>query len=196
MQTHFGRIAAGTPLQADQVQIIVGSLLGDGTLLRTTAGFCFRAHHGLGQKSLVDWKYGRLINLVRTRPRVSGTGYYFRTVTHPAFGTMRNEFYVAARKVVPVNLLRMSLTPLALAVWIMDDGSADGGQLRINTQSFTWDECQRLSALIFERFGISFTLNSDKGYPRLRCSAMSMPRLRQLVAPHLLPEMRYKLPLC
>lgn len=194
MQTHFGRIAARTPLKVRQVQLIIGSLLGDGTLLRTTAGFCFRAHHGVAQRFLVDWKYEQLRNLVRTRPRLSGAGYYFRTVSHPAFGRLRDEFYEASRKIVPINVLRRYLTPFALAVWIMDDGAADGGQLRINTQSFSWEECERLSIFISGRFGISFTLNSDKGYPRLRCSASSMPRLRELIAPYLLPEMRYKLP--
>jgi hypothetical protein len=116
--------------------VIVGSLLGDGTLLATTAGWCFRVHHAVGQRSLVQWKYELVRSFVRTPPRVSGDAVYFRTVTHPALGPLRAAFYDGTRKVVPVALLERELDELALSVWIMDDGARDGGQLLINTQSF------------------------------------------------------------
>ncbi len=46
-------------------------------------------------------------------------------------------------KVVPIKLLERSLTDFGLAVWIMDDGAAEGKQLRINTQSFSAEEAER-----------------------------------------------------
>lgn len=194
MQTQFGRLAASTAFSHLQVQLIVGSLLGDATLLRTTAGFCFRVHHGLAQRYWVDWKYCRLRAFVRSAPRSSGRGYYFRTVTHPQLTTLRHLFYCDARKIVPCELLEEYLTPFALAVWIMDDGAADGSQLRINTQSFSVSECNALREFLRENLGLHFSLNADKGRPRLRCASRSMPRLRELIGPYLLPEMRYKLP--
>lgn len=194
MQTHFGRIARDTPFTAEQLELIVGSLLGDGTLLRTTAGYCFRAHHGLAQRALVDWKYVRLRTFVRTGPRSCGSGYYFRTVSHPRLAELRAAFYDGSRKIVPRALLKEFLSPFALAVWIMDDGAADGRQLRINSQSFTVQECEDLARLLWEEFELTFSLNTDKEMPRLRCSADSMSKLRELVGPYLLPEMRYKLP--
>lgn len=75
----------------------------------------------------------------------------------------------------------------------MDDGAAEGKQLRINTQSFTFAENVAIVKLIKEKFGITLTLNSDKGKPRLRCSASSMDRLVSLVRAHILPAMQYKL---
>lgn len=93
---------------------------------------------------------------------------------------------------MPFDLLEEYLTPFSLAVWIMDDGAADGYQLRLNTQSFSLEECTALAGLLLEKFALEFALNLDKGRPRLRCRAVSMPRLRELVTPHLRPEMRYK----
>jgi len=193
METRFGRAARLLKFEGPEMQVVVGSLLGDGTLLETTSGFCFRVHHGLKQKYLADWKYGILRRFVRTLPRASGSGYYFRTVTHPVITALRLEFYEGNRKVVPFHCLERHLGGLALATWIMDDGAADGAQLRINTQGFTFEENQRLISLLKRKFGLSMTVNFDKGRPRLRCRASSMEKLVQIVGPYIHPEMCYKL---
>jgi hypothetical protein len=174
---------------------MIGSLLGDATLLKTTSGFCFRVHHGLRQRNLVDWKHAELARLVRTAPRVSGNGYYFRTVSHPELADLRKSFYIGNRKIVPLELLESHLTDFGFAVWIMDDGAADGKQLRINTQSFSLEQVEKLAGLIRAKFGIVMTINTDKNRPRLRCSAASMSQLVRLIEPHTLPDMLYKLSL-
>lgn len=193
METHFGRAARSLKFNAFEWDVVIGSLLGDGTLLRTTAGYCFRDHHGLQQRALLNWKYYCLRRFVRTPPNVSGSGCYFRTVTHPELTALRAVFYDGQRKIVPLDLLQQALTPRALAVWIMDDGAADGGQLRINTQSFTESECAGLVTLLEQRFEVTFRVNYDKGKPRLRCAAGSMERLRGLVSAHVLPSLSYKI---
>ena len=86
--------------------------------------------------------------VVRTPPRQSGNGYYFRRITHPQLTQLRARFYAGSRKIVPFDLLEEYLSPLAMAVWIMDDGSRDRRQLPLNTQSFTHEEVGRLAALV------------------------------------------------
>jgi hypothetical protein len=108
---------------------------------------------------------------------------------------MRHDFYIGARKIVPLGLLERELDGLAMAVWIMDDGSRDGGQLRINTQSFSADEVGGLARVLRAKFGIEMRINIDKGRPRLRCAASSMTRLVGLVRPYTIPNMLYKLSL-
>jgi len=174
---------------------MIGSLSGDATLLKTTSGYCFRVHHGCRQQDLVDWKYAILAPFVRTAPKVSGNGYYFRTITHPGLAKLRELFYAGERKIVPMGLLESSLTEIGLAAWIMDDGAADGNQLRLNTQGFSADEAEELIRLIRAKFGIVMTVNRDKSRPRLRCKAASMDRLVALVRPHTIPSMLYKLSL-
>lgn len=192
METHFGRAARSLPLTHRQYEIVVGSLLGDATLAKTTSGFCFRVHHGIAQRELVDWKYDQLREFVRTPPRISGHGCYFRTVTHPAFSEMATAFYRQGRKVIPGAIIGEYLTALTMAVWIMDDGAADGRQLRLNTQCFSDDDVQLLAALVSRTFGFTVTINRDKGKPRLRFAQASMPILTQSVIAHILPSMRYK----
>jgi len=193
VETHFARVARTVVFDRAQRSLILGSLLGDGTLLATTAGFSFRVHHSLSQRALVDWKFRILAPVVRTPPRQSGKGVYFRTVTHPAMSEYRAEFYDGTRKIVPYRLLERELDALALAVWIMDDGSAERGQLRINTQCFSREEVETLARIIQAKFGVETRVNSDKKAFRLRCVAASMNRLVSLVWGHTIPEMRYKL---
>ena len=126
---------------------------------------------------------------------MSGNGYYFRTITHPQLAELREKFYAGERKIVPIGLLASGLTSLGLAAWIMDDGAAEGNQLRLNTQGFSITEVEELARLIRAKFGIVTTVNRDKNRPRLRCSAASMSRLVDLVGRHVIPSMLYKLSL-
>ncbi|HET9392992.1 MAG TPA: hypothetical protein VFO29_05690 [Candidatus Rubrimentiphilum sp.] len=193
METWFGRAARQLRFANRELEIVVGSLLGDATLQKTSSGYCFRVHHGIHQRSLVDWKYNELKRFVRTPPRESAGGYYFRTVTHPELSRLRFLFYPHERKTVPIEILARYMSALSLAVWIMDDGAADGRQVRLNTQCFSSDEARQLVVLCESKFGIAMTINRDKGRPRLRCSAASMRRVVALVTPHMIPEMEYKL---
>ncbi len=195
METEFSRVARRIPMSSRQRSLIIGSLLGDGTLLRTTAGSCFRVQHGLRQSGFVEWKHEILRCYVRTGPRICGRGVYFRTISHPELSELRDQFYVECRKVVPLALLETELDGFGLAVWTMDDGAADGRQVRLNTQGFTVEEVQGLARILRVKFGIEMTLNLDKKLPRLRCRQSSMRRFIEIVRPHTLPQMLYKLSL-
>ena len=195
IETHFGRLARQRRLDRLQHEIIVGALLGDGTLLQTTSGWCFRVHHGLAQREYVEFKHRLLSDYVRTPPRDSGKACYFRTVTHPEFSWYREHFYEGRRKIAPIDLLRDHLTSRGLAIWIMDDGNADGKAVRINTQSFSHAENCWLAELLGTAFGIEATVNRDKAGYRLRIAVASRNRLIELVAPHFHASMKYKLSL-
>ena len=194
VETLFARRVRTIPLDDLQRQMVIGSILGDGTLPQTTAGSCFRVHHGKRQRSYVDWKHGILERYVRTAPTECRNGYYFRTVTHPELSQLRDLCYEQNRKIVPLDLLNGELTDLGLAVWFMDDGASDGKQVRFNTQSFSLSENEALVAILRAKFGLEARLNVDKDRFRLRLTAASMDRFRAIVQPHILPDMLYKLP--
>ena len=192
VETIFARRARAKRFTKQQISLIVGSLLGDGHLMRTTAGYCFRVHHGLAQESYVAWKYNALRDFVRTPPTKCGRGCYFRTVSHPTLCLLAERFYRANSKTVRIDILEHAFDSYAFAVWIMDDGAADGGQTRINTQCFALEEVFRLSDFVAGRFGITMTVNFDKGRPRLRVAAASMEPFRRLILPWILPQFSYK----
>jgi LAGLIDADG DNA endonuclease family len=106
-------------------------------------------------------------------------------VSHPWLTELREQFYQNGRKIVPIGL----------AVWIMDDGAAEGKQLRIDTQGFLAAEAEELCRFLRAKFGIEMTVNRDKAKPRLRCKAASMERLKSIVREHTIPDMLYKLSL-
>lgn len=193
MNTHFAINARSKLLTTEQLGLVIGSMLGDGYLVKTTSGFAFRVNHGLKQKDYVDWKHTKLGDFTNSKPRQSGSTYYFRTVTHPKFTELRHVFYQDRLKVIPRNLTEKLMSPFILAVWIMDDGSCDGRQLRINTQCFSQEEQVFLQNVLRAKLGIETTLNRDKKQLRLRVSAKSMDHLKELVIPHIVPSMLYKL---
>jgi LAGLIDADG DNA endonuclease family protein len=131
----------------------------------------------------------------RHRGRVGGVTT-FGQVTHPELSGLRQAFYSQnAVKGVPIDLMDREMTAFGLAIWFMDDGTADRNQVRINTQSFSRDENLMLIKFLHAKLGLTATLNKDKDRHRLRIGANDMTRFIDLVAPFIIPSMQYKLPL-
>jgi hypothetical protein len=158
-------------------------------------GYAFRVNHGLRQREYVDWKWRVLENLVNSGPKSSGNCYYFRTVSHPVFSNLREKFYPNGKKILPVDLVSENFTSFVLAVWIMDDGTKCGNQLRINSHCFSEEENRLLQEFLSAKLGIRSVLNKDKGRVRIRIVNESISTLIRLVKPYIIPSMLYKLPL-
>jgi LAGLIDADG DNA endonuclease family len=177
-----------------QHAIVVGSLLGDGSM-RCKANALLEVNHSFDQRSYVDWKYGHLAELVSTPPKARAgngcrTAYRFVTRSLPVFTPYFLLFYEKGRKGVPL----LELSPLALAVWFMDDGCKSRSSVYLNTQQFDLRSQSTLLELLRTQWGISGALNRDKSYYRIRVSVEGTARLRRLIEPHLLPQFKYKLP--
>lgn len=87
----------------------------------------------------------------------------------------------------------MNLSPLAVAVWFMDDGAADHAGLTLQTHGFERREVDLLVAALEERFGLATNPRSNKGRWLIYIRARSLRRFAELVEPHLLAELSYKL---
>ena len=195
MDTLLAREARKISFSESQQKLMIGSLLGDGYLDKTTRGYSLRIHHGIAQKEYVDHKYQLIKSFVNSAPKTSGKAYYFRTVSHPFLTDLRELFYKEHKKILPKDFLEENFDAFSLAIWIMDDGAADKNQLRINTQSFSWKENLWLINFLQAKFGIASTLNVDRGKYRLRIRDSSMSSLKQMVLPFIIPSMLYKLSL-
>ena len=57
MNTHFAIKARTKLLTGQQLRLVLGSMLGDGYLVKTTRGYAFRVNHSILQKDYVDWKH-------------------------------------------------------------------------------------------------------------------------------------------
>jgi LAGLIDADG DNA endonuclease family protein len=177
-----------------QHAIVVGSLLGDGSM-RCKTNALLEINHSVHQRSYVDWKFGHLADLVNTPPKMrSGNGrrvaYRFVTRSVPVLTPYYRLFYDDGRKRVPT----LELAPLTLAVWFMDDGCRSRNAVYLNTQQFDGQSQQVLLGMLREQWGLDATLNRDKSYHRIRVSVEATRRLAKVIDPYLLPELRYKLP--
>ena len=82
---------------------------------------------------------------------------------------------------------------MRLAIWICDDGGFKKPGLRIHTNSFTQEEVILLSLALDTKFNIKSTLHKNQGNFVLYIEGKSMPLLKKLVLPYIIPSMRYKL---
>lgn len=96
------------------------------------------------------------------------------------------------KKRLPSNLEQM-LTPLAVAVWIIDHGTFTGWGVKIATDCFTKDEVFFLAQLLKEKYMLSTSVQSQKNSWRIYIQKASMKALNYIVAPYVVPSMRYKL---
>jgi ubiquinol-cytochrome c reductase cytochrome b subunit len=118
----------------------------------------------------------------------------FKTYSYSNLNWIHDGFYVNKIKIVP-NFIEEFLSPLALAVWIMDDGGKVSSGIKFATNSFTKDEVQMLANILNKKYGLKASVISAGALNQynIYISSISMPLLAQIVFPHLHPSMYYKL---
>jgi hypothetical protein len=97
-------------------------------------------------------------------------------------------------KVIP-RFLGDYLTPLALAILIMDSGVKSSGGLRLITSSPSYSDYLLLVQVLYDKFGIKASIQST-GVPSrytVYIGKEHMPQLRDIVNPYIIKEMKYKL---
>ena len=184
-------------LTSTQNEIIVGSLLGDGTLRKqgTRTNALFEANHSFRYKSYVDWKYKHFEEFILTPPKSrKGNGkriaYRFTTRSLPVFTQYYNSYYRDKRKVIPTDL---EITKIVLAVWFMDDGSKSRNTYYLNTQQFSIVDQKMLIDFLERDFKVKSSLNKDKNYYRIRIRTNSANLFLRVIEPFILPIFWYKL---
>ena len=195
-----GSSSSASVLSLRQQEVLVGTLLGDGCLAKH--GYYHRLHikHAAAQRALVNFKYEVFRDLISMRQhefdqQLKGRTYpcvQFATRTSPALSEWHARFYRDGRKVVPADIARY-LSPLAVSIWLMDDGAADFAGVTFQTHSFRADELELLRGALNQNFEVATTCRKNKGGMVLYVGAGQLSRLRALVEPHLLPEFEYKL---
>lgn len=192
-----------------QREIMIGALLGDGHLETQNNGRTYRLkiEHSWKQKEYVDWLYEIFKEWILTPPQeknqivdsVIRKKYWFSTVSHGALRFYAQQFYQEKIKILP-KFINKWLSPLAIAIWFMDDGSIKSKRHRgliLNTQSFTKRECQRLIEVLRKKFGIETKLRPQtregKKRYQLYILGVTVKRFVEIVNPYILPSMKYKL---
>ena len=196
------------PHNQEIISIIIGCLLGDGHAEKRSenGGTRISFYQESTHLSYILWLHDFLsirgycnINIPLITTRLGKNGVVrkvlrFHTWTYTSFNWIHDLFYKDNIKIVPYNIADY-LTPLALAVWIMDDGSKVSKGLKLCTNSFTYSDCVLLVKALNDNFALKSSIQSA-GAPNqyfIYIWKESMPLLRTIISPYIIPQMKYKI---
>ncbi len=185
-----------------QKEVLVGCLLGDAHLENnwSKTNYRLKISQSKQQEEYVKWKHQIFKDWVLTEPKlhVSTNSMRFTTVSHSDISKFHNMFYEGRKKIVPKNIQQL-LSPLALAVWFMDDGNAvrkkDGSvyAYNLNTQSFNFQEHSVLIDVLKKNFGVDSSINKNNGSLRLYIGVYARDNFVDAIIDFVIPSLRYKL---
>lgn len=172
-------------------------------------GSRFVFYQGKNNGEYLLWLHQRLFELgyckqglplIQTRPNHKGElcyYYRFRTFTYSSFNWIYSSFYVNGRKALP-SFIEEYLSPEALAIWIMDDGTLHKNRgLRFCSQNFLLGECKLLQEILKEKYDLDTSLHKISATVPLQYNIYvlksSMDKLRIIVKPFIHRTMLYKL---
>ncbi|GAB2919764.1 intein-containing recombinase RecA [Micromonospora polyrhachis] len=201
-------------LSDQQWQVVLGSLMGDGNLSpnrRDRAGVRFRLGHGAKQADYLDWKVALLGNVPNSR-RTDARGAVFADFTPlPELDELRRAVYLGdGKKHLSWDYLK-ALTPLALAVWYMDDGGftvrskglqqrteGGSGRIEICVEAMAEGTRERLVEYLRDSHGldVKLTARGARSMPVIQFTTEASARFQELVAPYVPAAMEAKLLPC
>lgn len=199
-----------------QQQIVTGSLLGDGTIwtnfvdpfMKWQLTQSKKDWHKENKKNYMCWYAREFIDLgvsirsVSVKPtgvaairckKESFDRYVFYTRCNKFWNDIESKWYIPRtdhprfkrRKIVPTDI---KLTPLALCIWHMDDGSNNqtDANIELNTQSFTVEEVDFLIERLKQDLGIDShkKTGGKKGQYKIYIGRDSYFGFIEMIKPH------------
>ncbi|MBI2450887.1 MAG: hypothetical protein HYV52_00910 [Parcubacteria group bacterium] len=185
-------------------EVILGSLLGDGSLKihpgYKNARFSFR--HSVKQREYFFWKLGQLKEIsgekcwwLQTKNELGGDKLRYQSLALESL----TELYTLTRKRGKLRIRRKwlnMLTPLSLAVWWLDDGSLITNSRRgvLCTDSFSYEEQKLLVRYLNKAWNVKAAIGKihrkwkggENEYYRLWIrSSEELQKLLRIIMPHI-----------
>jgi len=196
------KILKATPFTNEQKELILGSLLGDASIIKRIKTSYFKVGHCEKQKEYVLWKKSILGNFVNqitkcVDKRGNSIMYNFNTLSHHELNYYRNLFYDNNKKIIQKELISKFTSPLSLAVWYMDDGSRGKYNCRFATDCFSENENKVLVDLLKINFDIKtkiakYTRNNIE-YCFLTLNKPNTLKLFNIINPYIVDCVKYKI---
>ena len=204
-------LAEARRLSEQQWQVVLGSLMGDGALSpnrQDRNGVRFRLGHGEQQVDYLDWKVSLLGNISHSR-RTDSRGAAFVDFTPLSeLGELRRAVYLGdGKKHLSWDYLK-ALTPLALAVWYMDDGcftlrskgvqartAGGSGRIEICVEAMAEGSRERLVEHLRDAYGMDVKLVSRgaRQTASIIFTTEASAKFQELIAPYVPAAMESKL---
>ncbi len=197
-------------LSDQQWQVALGGLMGDSALSPDTNGHAARLRwgHGVEQKAYGDWKASLFDNVEVSKSQSSKDACFYDLEPLAELNELRRVVYMGdGRKTITSEYLK-ALTPLALAIWYMDDGTftlrskgrqrrtgGGSGRVEICVEGLSEGSRQRVLGYLRDEFGLDVRIRlvGARNVSFLCFSTASTARFLEIVAPYVHPSMEYKL---
>jgi recombination protein RecA len=198
-------------LSDQQMQLILGSLMGDGNLSPNTrgrSGTRFRMGHGAKQAEYLDWKVSLLGNIGCARTSNAKGAVFADFTPLPELAEIHDAVYFGdGKKHLSWDYLK-ELTPLALAVWYLDDGcftirskgvqertQGGSGRIEICVEAMSPGSRERLVQYLRDthRLDVKLRASGARRVSVLQFTTSASEKFQALVAPFVHPCMDYKL---
>ncbi len=146
-------------LNNNTISILIGSLLGDGSLRlkKGCKNAILREMHKFSHKDYVVWKskFFSIIGLHYTKIKGKHPQYNYQTKASKTLTKYYHLFYPNGKKIVTKEILDM-VTPLALAVWCMDDGCFEyyHKTYMLCTNCFSYKGLVLMQKMFKEKYGL------------------------------------------
>lgn len=200
------------PHNYEILSLVIGSLLGDGSMEKSYKGSRFVYYQAKVNGEYLLWLHCVISNLGYAKKELpklySRKGstlvgndeiryyYRFRTFTYSSFDWIYDSFYPnGTRKVIP-KFIDSYLSPLALAVWMMDDGTSFKNKgFKFSTNSFTLKEIKFLALVLKKKYNLDSTIHKSglNNQYNIYIPKSSFYILKKIVIPHFHPTMLYKI---
>ena len=183
-------------LSEDQLKLILGSLLGDGSLrYASDHNVSFRVGHGERQRDYCEWKREMLSPFAHKIGR-TGNGIGFDTIPMGQLAWLHDAVYATSGGRTVSDTLIEQLDARAIAAWYQDDGTFDGsykrwghGKPTICCAALAMADRERLVARC-EELGMGRPTLSGHN---LLFSGERAQMFHEKIAPYVHPTMDYKL---
>lgn len=195
------------PINHDQFQCIIGTLLGDGCLsTRSDGSVYYNTGHGIKQKDYSIY-ISKLLGVV-WHERINKSAWKPNTKKYVVNYYNKYELLKIAEFVLKDGVKTVSkewcdkIEPLGLACWFMDDGTSSyvkhSGEIKVSfsTESFTLPEVKLLCDMLLIKFGIYSTIRHHNGGGtgyNIGIRQISVNKFMGIIEPHVIECMRYKI---
>jgi len=195
-------------IDTDTMSAITGMLLSDGHIAQrsksSNARFIFSQ-----SANLIKREYFELVltlmkpfctanykpyikNWIDSKTNINYSSISLTTMQLPCFVSLRTLWYINGIKKVPLNIQEL-LTPIALAHWIMGDGSRQNNGLHLSVYAFSIDNVNILIKALTEKYNVKCTIHQTKNGPRIYIDKTSMNLLRPIISPYIVASLKYKI---
>lgn len=195
-------------ISPDAEQIIIGSLLGDGSIIKKNTNCVLSVNHSLVQHQYAFYKVCLLLregirtNFIQSNHsykqgcingrKIKDNGFArFITETNVAFNKFRDEWYTPTKQ-VPDSVSKLG--PLGLAIWYMDDGALHNPTgLYLSTNGFNHESQLKLVNVLKDNFDIIAHIHKNQDKEILFIVQKDRDKFFDIIRPHICSSMKYKL---